>query len=83
MLLVLLPVSLLADHEPEAAYWLPIVASLSMYPLLKKDGLCLAYAAILLAWLNLWPTWREAFVKHSEVGLMTFLWKDVRLPSAA
>lgn len=73
VLLVLLPISLLANHEPEAAYWLPIVASLSMYPLLKKDGLCLSYAAILLAWLNLCPTWREAFVKHSEVREIIFL----------
>jgi hypothetical protein len=28
-----------------------------MYPLLKRDGLALAYAATMLAWLVAWPWW--------------------------
>ena len=67
MLLVLLPVTLLAGMEPELAYWLPVVASFSMYPLLKRDGLCVAYAAALLVWVNLWPIWQDSDVLHSEV----------------
>ena len=50
ILLPLLPVTLLADRHPVLALWLPAVATFSMYPLLKKDGLSLAYAACLLAW---------------------------------
>ena len=69
VLLILLPVTLLAGHEPELAYWLPVVASFSMYPLLKKDGLCLAYAAVLLLWFNLWPTWppEKSIIQYPEV----------------
>ena len=67
VLLVLLPVTLLAGYEPELAYWLPLVASFSMYPLLKKDGLCLAYAAVLLLWLTLWPVWQDSLIKQSKV----------------
>lgn len=71
VLLVLLPVTLLADHEPELAFWLPLVASFSMYPLLKKDGLRLAYAAAILVWSNLWPTWQDDIMQHSEVKHFT------------
>lgn len=50
ILLPLLPVTLLAPDLPALAAWLPAVAAFSMYPLLKKDGLSLAYVALLLFW---------------------------------
>lgn len=50
MLLPLLPVTLMAVEEPLLAALLPIAASFSMYPLLKRDGLGLAYAALLAFW---------------------------------
>lgn len=51
ILLALLPVTLLALDQPVVAAWLPVWAALSMYPLLKKDGLSIAYLACLLLWL--------------------------------
>ena len=45
--------TLLADQEPYLAAALPAVASFSMYPLLKKDGLGVAYAGALLCWVAL------------------------------
>ena len=50
ILLTLLPVTLLAFEEPVVAAWLPMWATISMYPLLKKDGLTTAYVACLLLW---------------------------------
>ena len=50
ILLPLLPVTLLAHKHPGLAMWLCTVATFSMFPLLKKDGLSLAYAASLLIW---------------------------------
>lgn len=46
VLLPALPVTLLAASEPELAAALPILAVFSMWPLLKKDGLGLAYVAV-------------------------------------
>jgi alpha-1,3-glucosyltransferase len=50
VLLPLLPVTLLADSEPGLASWMPVVAAFSMYPLLRKDGLSVAYLGALLIW---------------------------------
>ena len=50
ILLPLMPLCLLAPSEPLLAAWLPAVATFSMFPLLKKDGLGLCYAALLLLW---------------------------------
>ncbi|CAL8467236.1 g6772 [Coccomyxa elongata] len=50
ILLPLLPVTLLAPDLPVLASWMPAVATFSMYPLLKKDGLSLAYVGLLLFW---------------------------------
>lgn len=50
ILLPLLPVTLLAPEVPRAAAWLVPVATFSMFPLLKRDGLQAAYAACLLLW---------------------------------
>lgn len=49
ILIPLLPVTLLAP-ELRLARWLPAVAVLSMAPLLLRDGLGLASAALLLVW---------------------------------
>ena len=70
MLLPLLPVTLLALEEPLLATWLPAAASVSMFPLLKKDGLSLAYAAMLLLWASISnvPSGQD-----SQVGLRLFL----------
>ena len=50
MLLPLLPLLLASHKHPRLACWLPAVACFSMYPLLAKDGLQLAYGACLLLW---------------------------------
>ncbi len=50
ILLPLLPVTMLAPDLPVLASWLPAVAAFSMYPLLKKDNLSLAYVGLLLFW---------------------------------
>lgn len=55
ILLALLPVTLLAFDQPMVAAWLPLWATLSMYPLLKKDGLTVAYLACVLLWLAVAP----------------------------
>ena len=57
----LMPVMLLGPDLPVTSRWLPAVAAFSMYPLLKKDGLALAYAALLMLWVALaWPGERMA-----------------------
>lgn len=50
ILLALLPVTLLAFEEPVVAAWLPVWATISMYPLLKEDGLSTAYVGCLFLW---------------------------------
>jgi alpha-1,3-glucosyltransferase len=61
VLLPLLPLTLLAPAEPGLAAWLPALACFSMWPLLRRDGLGLAYAAALLAWAALvTPSWPAA-----------------------
>ena len=55
VLLLLLPVTLLADAEPLLAAVLPPVAAFSMWPLLSRDGLQLAYAATLILFAALLP----------------------------
>eukprot|EP00951_Prasinocladus_malaysianus_P017363 scaffold136776_cov48-Prasinocladus_malaysianus.AAC.1 len=53
ILLPLLPITLMAADEPYLAGLLPLVASFSMFPLLKKDGVALAYAGALVMYLGL------------------------------
>ena len=48
VLLLLLPATLLADAEPLLAAVLPPVAAFSMWPLLSRDGLQLAYVGSLI-----------------------------------
>ena len=55
ILLALMPVTLLALDQPMIAAWLPFWSTLSMFPLLKKDGLSTAYSACLLLWLAIAP----------------------------
>mmetsp|Transcript_63296 Transcript_63296/g.200189 ORF Transcript_63296/g.200189 Transcript_63296/m.200189 type:complete len:521 (+) Transcript_63296:181-1743(+) len=50
LLLAVVPATLLAVREPLIARWLPPVATFSMYPLLKRDGLSVAYVGCLLLW---------------------------------
>ncbi|CAD7705072.1 unnamed protein product [Ostreobium quekettii] len=53
ILLVLMPISLLVVEEPLVARMAPMVAMLSMYPLLERDGLALQYVALSAAFLCL------------------------------
>ena len=55
ILLALMPITLLALDQPIIATWLPFWSTLSMFPLLKKDGLSTAYLACLLLWLAIAP----------------------------
>ena len=48
ILLPLLPITLLADTEPFLTAVLPPIAAFSMWPLLSRDGLQLAYLATVL-----------------------------------
>lgn len=50
-MLPLMPVMLLADREAFLAVWMPVVAAFSMFPLLRKDGVTLAYAGSLVLWI--------------------------------
>ncbi|KAL6758826.1 ALG6, ALG8 glycosyltransferase family-domain-containing protein [Haematococcus lacustris] len=55
------PISMMAAHYPGLAVWTPMVAMVSMYPLLERDGLSLPYVALMLLWAGLalvalpWP----------------------------
>ena len=55
IMLALLPATLLAFEEPDLAAWLPVWGTLGMFPLLRKDGLSIAYIACLLLWLCVAP----------------------------
>ena len=56
ILLPLMPLTLLAPDLPLLAAWMPAMAAFSMFPLLKKDLLVLAYIGALLAWASVaWP----------------------------
>ena len=55
LMIALLPASLLGFEEPVLAGWLPVWSTLGMFPLLKKDGLGLAYVACLVLWLAVAP----------------------------
>ena len=55
LIMALLPASLLGFEEPVLAGWLPVWGALGMFPLLKKDGLGLAYVACLVLWLAVAP----------------------------
>lgn len=45
ILLPLMPLTLLATTEPDSAIWGPVVGAFSMYPLLVRDGVSMAYIA--------------------------------------
>ena len=63
-----MPLCLLAPIEPLLAAWLPAVATFSMYPLLKKDGLGMCYAALLLLWAAMpHSLWKEGAAEKEEV----------------
>ena len=67
ILLPLMPVMLLGPDQPIVSRWLPPVACFSMYPLLKKDGLTLAYIALLLLWGAMtWPSGEENTEQQAE-----------------
>ena len=53
ILMPLLPLTMLALEHPAMASWLPMVGMFSMYPLIRKDGLSLAYAATVLLWTSI------------------------------
>ena len=60
ILLPLMPVMLLGPDQPILTRWLPPVACFSMYPLLKKDDLILAYLALQLLWgSQTWPSGKK------------------------
>lgn len=44
---------MLAACEPDIAIWGPVVAALQMYPLLLRDGVAVAYAACIAAYITL------------------------------
>lgn len=60
VLLPLLPLTMLAAQFPGTALWLPLLGAFSMYPLLIRDGVGVAYAAACTLYLVLmWPVCRE------------------------
>jgi alpha-1,3-glucosyltransferase len=48
IMLPLLPITALAAWEPAVALWAPLLASFSMFPLLERDGIAMAYGACIL-----------------------------------
>lgn len=51
ILLPLLPITILAGTYPSLALWTPLAASFSMYPLLHRDGVILAYIGTALLYI--------------------------------
>lgn len=47
VLIPLIPVSLLAGDLPELSLWMSVVSAFSMYPLLEREGLAVAYIVLL------------------------------------
>lgn len=69
ILLALLPITLLAPDLPLLSAWMPALAAFSMFPLLKKDGLSLAYVGVLLFWAAFsWPDWPALKQKAQQNG---------------
>lgn len=66
VLFPLLPISLLAMEHPRLAAWVPAMAAFSMFPLLKKDQLQVAYIGCLTIWAAL-----VAPDESSEVSAVT------------
>jgi alpha-1,3-glucosyltransferase len=42
----MLPITILAAEHPALSQWMAVIAPFSMFPLLKKDGLTLAYCMV-------------------------------------
>lgn len=42
----MLPITMLAAEHPALARWMAVIAPFSMFPLLKKDGLTMAYCVV-------------------------------------
>ncbi len=87
ILMPLLPVTLLWRSHPQMATWFCTVSCCSMFPLLERDGLTLAYAAamIVLATAGSWDAkyWTRAAVLLPIVAchaLMAFVTPPARLP---
>lgn len=69
VLLPLLPITMLSLEEPALAAWLPAIGATSMFPLLLKDGLPIAYLGTLLLWAALvWPSDGGALPPTSQRG---------------
>ena len=67
ILLPLMPLTLLAPDLPGLSAWLPAMAALSMFPLLKKDCLVCAYLGCLMLWASLaWPSGRVTTASLSK-----------------
>ncbi|GAX84554.1 hypothetical protein CEUSTIGMA_g11975.t1 [Chlamydomonas eustigma] len=71
ILLPLLPMTLLAASEPTLVMWSPLMAMLSMYPLLHRDGVIMAYSATALVYL-------AAMAPSSEQALQVLLFSKTR-----
>lgn len=77
ILLPLMPLMLLGPQHPVISRWLPAVACFSMFPLLKKDSLTLAYCAVLMLWGAVaWPL--EERVEGRDPGTQKELEQDRR-----
>lgn len=50
ILIPLLPIAFLAAQDPFFVYFFTLWSSFSLFPLMRKDGLQIAYFAMLLAW---------------------------------
>lgn len=75
ILLPLLPATLLLGREPLAATWFTTVAAFSMFPLLEKDGLTIAYWATQLGFnLLIAPHWSLAKTGGTATGGGAYWW---------
>lgn len=66
ILLALLPVSFLALDEQAVGKWLPAFGAFAMFPLLKKDGLGVAYLGVLLIWASITLTTQQSTANGSR-----------------
>ncbi|XP_065184209.1 dolichyl pyrophosphate Man9GlcNAc2 alpha-1,3-glucosyltransferase-like [Sycon ciliatum] len=69
ILLAALPMALLLPHYPLLSIWFQVVASFSMYPLLKRDGVALEYAVVTLLFVLLATTMYWSVLRQQRMYL--------------
>lgn len=68
ILLVAIPVVLYFHKDPLVCFWFLILSTFSMLPLLIKDGLFVAYCALMILYfVSVYSMWLEEFFIHAKI----------------